>query len=149
MTATASSTARGRAIRWVESTTPTPVSPAGSATPVLRSVMSGAVVLGVRGEVDLATSSSLQRVLLSQLHDAGQLVIVDVTGVSFLGAAGLTMLVNLKQAAIAEGITLCLVAGTHVLLLPLRITGLDGEFDIRPEFGDAPFVVGDGPNGQD
>lgn len=94
-----------------------------------------AVVLAVRGAVDMSTSPHLQQLLLSHLHDAARQVTVDLTGVSFLSAAGLTVLVNIKRTAVAAGSSLRLVARTRVVLLPLTITGLDGEFDIYPECG--------------
>jgi anti-sigma B factor antagonist len=111
-----------------------------------------AVVLAVRGEVDLSTSPLLENVLLSHLHDSSlhdaPRVIVDLTGVSFFSAAGLTALVNVKHAAAAAGASLCLVARTRVVLLPLTITGLDAVFDIYPALADTPPVpVGDGPDG--
>jgi anti-sigma B factor antagonist len=103
-------------------------------TVTARTVPPDAVVLEVRGEVDLSTTPFLQNALLAHLHDAATRVTrvaVDLTGVSFLSAAGLTVLVNVKQAAVAAGSSLCLVACTRVVLLPLTITGLDAEFDIR------------------
>lgn len=106
-----------------------------------------AVVLSVRGEVDLSTSPFLQRVLLAHLDDAAGLMIVDLTGVSFLSAAGLTVLVNVKRAAVAARRRLRLVARTAVVLVPLTITGLDSEFDIYPALAGVPSFPGDGPDG--
>lgn len=105
-----------------------------------------AVVLAVRGEVDLSTTSFLENALLAHLYDAPQ-VIVDLTGVSFLSAAGLTVLVNARAAAVAAGGSVCLVARTRVVLLPLTITGLDCGFDIFPELADVPLFLGGGPDG--
>lgn len=106
-----------------------------------------AVVLSVRGEVDMSTSPFLQRVLLSHLDDAAELMIVDLTGVSFLGAAGLTVLVNVKRAAVAAQRRLRLVARTSVVLIPLTITGLAGEFDIYPALAGVSSFPGGGPDG--
>ena len=47
----------------------------------------------------------------------------------------------------ATGSSLCLVARTRVVLLPLTITGLDCEFDIYPELADVPLFLGGGPDG--
>jgi anti-sigma B factor antagonist len=111
----------------------------------------GTIVLTVSGEVDLSTSPLLQNLLLSHLHDSHlrdtPRVIVDLTGVSFLSAAGLAVLVNVKHAAAAAGASLCLVARTRVVLLPLTITGLDSEFDTYPALADAPPFPGSGPDG--
>jgi anti-sigma B factor antagonist len=112
-----------------------------------RPVPPDAVVLAVSGEVDMSTSPLLQHVLLSHLRDAAPRVTVDLAGVSFLSAAGLTVLVNVKHAAAAVGSSLCLVARTRVVLLPLTVTGLDSEFDIYPALADAPPFTGGGPDG--
>jgi anti-sigma B factor antagonist len=106
-----------------------------------------AIVLTVRGEVDMLTSTQLRDRLLPHLHDTVPQVIVDLTDVDFFTAAGLTVLVNARQAAVAAGITLCLVASTRPVLLPLTITGLDGMFDISPDLTHALLRAGCGPDG--
>ena len=116
-------------------------------TVTVRPVSPDAVVLVVRGEVDMSTGPLLQRVLLSHLRYATPRVTVDLTAVSFFGAAGLAALVNVKKAAVAVGSSLCLVAGTRVVLRPLTITGLSGEFDIYPKLADTPAGPGGGPDG--
>jgi anti-sigma B factor antagonist len=107
-----------------------------------------ATVLTVCGEVDALTSTQLRDHLLLHLRrDTVPHVIVDLTGVSFFAAAGLTVLVNARQAAVAAGIRLCLVASTRPVLLPLRITGVDGMFDISPDLTHALLRAGCGPDG--
>jgi anti-sigma B factor antagonist len=106
-----------------------------------------ATVLTVRGEVDAHTSTQLRDRLLPHLQDTVPQVIIDLTDVGFFTAAGLTVLVNARQAAVATGITLCLVASTRPVLLPLRITGLDGMFDISPDITHALVRAGCGPDG--
>jgi anti-sigma B factor antagonist len=106
-----------------------------------------AIVLTVRGEVDMLTSTQLTDHLFPHVRDTVSHVIVDLTAVSFFTAAGLTVLINAQQAAMAAGITLCLVASTRPVLLPLRITGLDGMFDISPDLTHALLSAGCGPDG--
>jgi anti-sigma B factor antagonist len=106
-----------------------------------------ATVLTVRGEVDALTSTQLRDRLLPHLHDTVPQVIVDLTDVDFFTAAGLTVLVNARQAAVAAGITLCLVASTRPVLLPLTITGLDCMFVISPDLTHALLRAGCGPDG--
>jgi len=106
-----------------------------------------ATVVTVRGEVDMLTSTLLGDRLLPHVRDTVSHVIVDLTDVGFFGVAGITVLVNARQAAVAAGITLCLVASTRPVLLPLTITGLAGEFDIYPALADAPPFPGGGPDG--
>ena len=101
-----------------------------------------ATVLTVRGEVDALTSTRLTDHLLPHLRDTVTHVIVDLTGVSFFGAAGLTVLVNARQAAVAAGVTLCVVAATRPVLRPLTMTGLDDMFDISPDVTHALWRAG-------
>jgi anti-sigma B factor antagonist len=106
-----------------------------------------AIVLTVRGEVDMLTSTQLTDQLLPHVWDTVPHVIVDLTEVGFFAAAGLTVLVNARQAAMAAGLTLRLVASTRPVLLPLTITGLDGMFDISPDLTHALLRAGCGPDG--
>ncbi|WP_166677717.1 STAS domain-containing protein [Amycolatopsis arida] len=100
-------------------------------------VPGGAVVLGVRGEVDLCTSPLLRDGLLAHLRQASVPLVIDLTDVSFFAAAGLTVLVTARQAAVTAGIGLCVVANSRPVLLPLTITGLDRVLDIHPDLADA------------
>ena len=106
-----------------------------------------ATVLTVRGEVDALTSTQLTDQLLPHVRDTVPHVIVDLTDVGFFAAAGLTVLVNARQAAMAAGTTLCLVASTRPVLRPLTITGLDSLFDIHPDLTHALVRASCGPDG--
>lgn len=105
-----------------------------------------AVVLTVRGAVDLRTSPLLRDRLLSHLRPAIPYVVVDLTRVTFFGVAGLTVLLDVREATEAAGIRLRLVAHTRVVLLPLAITGVDRVFDIHPNL-DSALDRRDGPDG--
>jgi anti-sigma B factor antagonist len=106
-----------------------------------------AVMITVRGEVDLVTSPLLRDRLLAHLHDTAPQVIVDLTRVGFFGAAGLTALLTARAAAMAAGIRLCVVAHTRPVLLPLAVAGQDGVFDIYPDLAQALLRSGAGPDG--
>lgn len=107
----------------------------------------GVVVLAVRGEVDACTGHPLRDRLLEHLRPTGPQLVIDLTEVTFLGAAGLTVLVTVREAAVAAGIRLCVVARTRPVLLPLSITGLDALFDIHPDVAQALLRMGGGPDG--
>lgn len=109
--------------------------------------LSSAVVIAVRGEVDMYTSPLLQDVLLAQLRPDGPPLVLDLTDVDFFGAAGLNALITARAAAVAVGVRLCLVARRRPVLLPLTITGLDREFDIHPALTDALPAPRGGPDG--
>ncbi|SFQ95968.1 anti-anti-sigma factor [Lentzea waywayandensis] len=93
----------------------------------------GVVVLAVRGEVDSCTSPLLRDRLLDHVRPTCRQLVVDLTAVTFLAAAGLTVLVAVREAATAAGVRLFLVADTPAVLRPLMITGLDGVFDVCPD----------------
>jgi anti-sigma B factor antagonist len=101
------------------------------------------VVIMVRGEVDLLTGPLLLDALLAQLHGPGRQLIVDLTAVDFFGAAGLTVLATARQATLAVGTGLCLVANTRPVLLPLTITAMHTQFDIYPDLAQALLRVAD------
>ncbi|MCP2243550.1 anti-anti-sigma factor [Lentzea aerocolonigenes] len=100
------------------------------------------VVIAVRGEVDSCTSPLLRDRLLEHVRPACSQLVVDLTGVSFFGAAGLTVLVTVREAADAAGVRLCLVADTRVVLRPIMITGLDEVIDIWPDVDHAQLRPG-------
>jgi anti-sigma B factor antagonist len=104
-------------------------------------------VLTVHGEVDVVTSTQLTDHLLPWVRGTVPHVILDLSGVGFFAAAGLTALVNARDAATVAGVTLCLVASTRPVLLPLTITGLDSLFDIGPDLTHALLRAGCGPDG--
>lgn len=106
-----------------------------------------AIVLTVHGEVDMLTRKQLAAHLLPLVRGTVPHEVVDLTGVGFFGMAGLTVLVDARDAATVAGTTLCLVASTRPVLLPLTITGLDAMFDISPNLTHALTRAGCGPDG--
>lgn len=109
--------------------------------------LTGAVVITVRGDVDFLTGPLLRDALLAQLRHTGPPLVIDLTEVDFLGAAGLTALVTVRDTAVAAGIQVRLVTHTRVVLLPLTVTGLDRLFDIYPDLAGALPAPGDGQDG--
>lgn len=116
-------------------------------TVTARPVPPGAVVIAVRGEVDLCTSPLLQDSLVAHLRPPSSALVIDLSDVGFFGAAGLTVLTNARDAAMAAGIKLCVVAHSRPVLRPLTITGLDRVFDIHPDLTQAMLCLGSGPAG--
>lgn len=110
-------------------------------------VAPGAVMIAVRGEVDLCTSPLLRDALLDHLRRPCPPLVVDLTDVTFFGAAGLTVLTTARNAAMAAGNRLCLVANGRPVLRPLTLTGLDRVFDIHPDLPQALLCLGGGPAG--
>jgi anti-sigma B factor antagonist len=116
-------------------------------TVTAESVRPGVVVITLRGEVDLFTCPVLRNSLRARTHEAGRLLIVDLTGVTFFGAAGLAALAAARGAALTEGFGLCLIARTRPVLMPLNVTGFDSMVDIYPDLAEALLREDGGPNG--
>ncbi|MGZ3144368.1 STAS domain-containing protein [Lentzea chajnantorensis] len=90
----------------------------------------GTVVVAVRGEVDGITCAVLHDQLFWQLRLTHHLVL-DLGGVDFLCAAGLTVLVALEKTARQAGAVLCVVARNRQVCTPLTITGLSAVLDLH------------------
>jgi anti-sigma B factor antagonist len=90
----------------------------------------GVTVLAVSGEVDMVSAPSLRDALINGLGDGGVFV-VDMTGVTFLGSAGLAVLVEAARRAQQEEATLKVVAKARAVTRPLEATGLGEVFSLH------------------
>lgn len=88
----------------------------------------GARVVHVVGEVDTLTAPLLRAQLDEQIA-AASLVVLDLSDVSFLGSAGLAVLVAAKDDAERREHRLRLVCGSRIVTRALQATGLLGLFD--------------------
>ncbi|GAA4558023.1 STAS domain-containing protein [Pseudonocardia xishanensis] len=87
------------------------------------------LVAHVRGEIDTLTAPLLRTELDSRIPEA-PLVVLDLSGVTFLGSAGLAVLVAAKDQVERAGHTLRLVCGSRIVTRALEATGLLGLFDV-------------------
>jgi anti-sigma B factor antagonist len=91
------------------------------------------VVVTARGELDVAAAPTLAAYLTAVLdQQRGREVILDVRGVSFLDAAGLSGLLAAEREAERRGGCLRLAGPPRQLRMMLSITGLTGRLDIYP-----------------
>lgn len=88
------------------------------------------VVVRLDGDLDLLTAPLLRERLLPLLDHADRVVVIDFSGVTFLGSAGLSELAAAADAAGRNDARIVLVATAHVVLRPLEITGLHTVFPI-------------------
>ena len=88
------------------------------------------VVLHVSGELDTTSAQELSTPLRAALVEANRVVVVDLTGVRFLGSAGLEALVIGQQRATEIGVDLALVANNRATVRPIEATGLNSVFTI-------------------
>lgn len=97
-------------------------------------------VMHVVGEIDTLTAPILRSRLDEQLETV-PLLVLDLTDVTFLGSAGLAVLVAAKDLAERHQHTFRLVPGSRIVTRALEATGLLGLFDIAdgvPEALGAP-----------
>jgi anti-sigma B factor antagonist len=114
--------------------TPAADGPAGAPprNPLLRLVVDMAAptttLITAAGEIDAATAPQLAEALRPHLT-AHATVLVDLSAVTFLSAAGLHVLVDAHWSAQAGGGTLKLITGPRCVDRVLTLTGLDQVLD--------------------
>lgn len=89
------------------------------------------VVVTVRGELDLATAPILREQLSTVDKDAAR-VVVDLSAVTFIGSAGLALLVEAHNECAGRGASLAVVATGTVVPRAIEITSLDEVFEVHP-----------------
>jgi anti-sigma B factor antagonist len=84
------------------------------------------VVVTVSGEVDLSTRDILAENLDAaiELVSPPQHLIVDLEQVTFLGSAGLALLLDTQDVAVRRGVTLRIVATQRAVTRPVEAVGL-------------------------
>ncbi|MHA6631181.1 STAS domain-containing protein [Pseudonocardia sichuanensis] len=86
------------------------------------------LVVSVRGEVDKLTAPRLAEALDAVRQARPAAVLLDLSGVSFLCAAGLQVLAG----AARDVPHLQVVAATRAVLRPVEVTGMSGMLSIHP-----------------
>lgn len=89
----------------------------------------GATVLTVSGEIDMASAPDLRTNVGRHLTD-GSTFVIDLSRVTFLGSAGLAVLVDTAQQCKRRGVALRIVAVERAVTRPLEATGLGEVFSL-------------------
>ncbi|WP_285509861.1 STAS domain-containing protein [Actinokineospora sp. NBRC 105648] len=102
----------------------------------------GVLVVTARGQIDLGTVSELVNGLTQAIDHAGQtgagMVLLDLSGTTFLASVGLAALLEATSTARSAGAELKVITGSaHAVLRALEITGLDTTLAIHPDIDDA------------
>jgi anti-sigma B factor antagonist len=85
---------------------------------------SDAVVIGLSGELDLASSPALENELERGAAARAAVVIVDLRGLEFMDSTGLSVLVRAHQRAIENGQQFVVVKGPQQVQRLLSLTGV-------------------------
>lgn len=92
----------------------------------------GWAVLGVTGEVDVATAPRLREQLITLVNEGRHRIVVDLSAVDFIDSTGLGVLIGaLKRVRTHDG-NLVLICSEPRILKVFDITGLDRVFSIHP-----------------
>lgn len=84
-------------------------------------------VVVVAGEIDSTTVEPVRAHLFDQLDRRPRGLVLDLSGVDFMGSTGLQLLAEAITRAERRGAPLAVVAGHRAVLLPMRVTELDRE----------------------
>lgn len=96
------------------------------------------LVVRVAGDVDLATVATLAGAFDRAQHEfravpGGLGVVADLRAVSFLSAAGMRVLVGARDACLADGLDLRVVAAHAAVVSPLSLAGLDRMLNLQAD----------------
>ncbi|MGH3328941.1 MAG: STAS domain-containing protein [Streptomycetales bacterium] len=94
-------------------------------------------VVQLRGEIDIITTAALRERLLDVLRHTTNLLILDLSRVSFCDASGLAVLIGTQRRARLLGLTLRLAAPRPHIAKLLHVTGLARSLTIHPTLSDA------------
>lgn len=95
-------------------------------------------VVVLDGELDSSTRHQLDATLADEVH-ADVRVVIDLGGLSFMGSAGMSALLEAAELADRSGAALRLVVAddNRVVGRPLALTGLAGALPIVPDLATA------------
>ncbi|HEX6395738.1 MAG TPA: STAS domain-containing protein [Acidimicrobiales bacterium] len=91
----------------------------------------GSVDLAVGGDIDLETSHRFNRALRDAVFEAVQAhkaVNLDLSQVTFMGSTGISSLVQTRQLALDEGVTLRIVEASKQVKRVLELMALNDYF---------------------
>ncbi len=89
-----------------------------------RTAEDGTVIVAAVGEVDTFTAAPLRSMLDAQLEEQPPELVIDLSGIRYLGSAGLAVLVETQKAAGVRDVPLRLIATNRAVTRPLEVTGL-------------------------
>jgi anti-anti-sigma factor len=103
-------------------------------------------VVSVSGEIDLVTAPALEQAIGAVVADGPTALVIDLSGVDFLGSVGLKILAATYEK-LGNSAEFGVVAHGPATKRPIHLTGLDKTFALYPTLDEALIGVGDGkPN---
>jgi anti-anti-sigma factor len=96
----------------------------------VRNDQQGATVIAISGELDLASSPSLEAELERAFAAGLKLVILDLRRLDFMDSTGLSVLIKAQQSAQQAGSRLCVVKGPPQVQRLLSLTGVEERLTV-------------------
>ena len=95
-----------------------------------------AVVVHIAGELDWVTADDLSDRLDEVLRPPSP-VVLDLTGLGFLGACGIRVLLTHQERCVRDGSSFAVVANSPVVLRPLQVLELEDVLNVRASVPEA------------
>jgi anti-anti-sigma factor len=95
----------------------------------------------IAGPIDLGTVSAFRARMATGLDSAPSGLVVDLTGVTFVGAVGVAALIAANTRAERLGTVFAVVADSRPVLRPLQVTGVDRRLLVCPTLTEAACAV--------
>jgi anti-sigma B factor antagonist len=96
-----------------------------------------AVVLAVRGEVDITNKRTMRAALERAIADAERAVVVDLSNVSFMDSTGLALMLNAARRLTRRRLGFAIACPEGPVRRAFDVTGLDECFKITAGVDDA------------
>ena len=89
-----------------------------------------ATIVGVAGELDLASSPELEQQLEQFYASDNELLVIDLRGLEFMDSTGLSVIVSAHQKLIDAGRRLIIVRGPQQVQRLLDLTGVAERLEL-------------------
>ncbi len=104
----------------------------------------GVSVVRVSGEIDLVTAPALEQAIGGVVAQGPAALVIDLSGVEFLGSVGLKILAATYEQLDAVATRFGVVAHGPATRRPIHLTGLDKTFPLYPALDEALSGVREG-----
>lgn len=95
----------------------------------------------IAGPIDIGTVAAFRAGMAARLDSAPAALVVDLTGVTFVGAVGVAALIAANTRAGQLGTVFAVVADSRPVLRPLQVTGVDRLLVVCPTLTEASCAV--------
>lgn len=101
----------------------------------------GEVVVQAVGEIDLLNVERFETLVREELEAKPEILVVDLSGLSFLCSQGLAVLVTTDESASAAGVHLRIATGNaRAVVRPLQATGLADVLNLESPSAERPTL---------